>query len=477
MQRLLIGIVSKEDSAAAPVRSGQCDDSSQAGGVRLRAQRGVRLSKAVSSTLDVPPAPTWPTTRCRERAKPSSLWEVAEVPRQGTQARQAHAAPDSPPSLTPGRVGRDRPAPRVLFVAAGGERQASSRYRIYQFHDLLEQDGVSNDIFPWQSDLPLAEERVQADELIEASRDYEVVYFHRVVLSRSAFRAVDCEILRRKATVYDLDDAIYAVASPVLVEEERVLAERSARSLRVAFRRMRRRLGGGVAFSERRRPVERMFGSVDAVVAGNAVLAEVARRFCDRVYVAPTVLDVQEMPVKRPSDSGSVVVGWVGHADNLFYVEGVVPAFRALRERYGDRVRFKVVSSAPLVAPGLEIENKAWALDEETTDVLSFDVGIMPLTDDDWARGKCAFKALLYGALGIPAVVSPVGMNSEVVVEGETGYLADTIEEWTLKLGLLVDDSELRARLGSAARRRVERNYSVEVALAQMHAAIRDVTG
>jgi len=68
-------------------------------------------------------------------------------------------------------------------------------------------------------------------------------------------------------------------------------------------------------------------------------------------------------------------------------------------------------------------------------------------------------------------------MNSEVVVEGETGYLADTIEEWTLKLGLLVDDSELRARLGSAARRRVERNYSVEVALAQMHAAIRDVTG
>lgn len=202
------------------------------------------------------------------------------------------------------------------------------------------------------------------------------------------------------------------------------------------------------------------------IVAGNGFIAEharAARRRSDdgrSVVVLPTPVDTDALTVRAPDDSKHTpVIGWIGTKGNL---RQLLPLASALREVAATvhGLRLRLIADATIDIPGVNVECKAWRADEELTDLHGFDIGIMPLEDSLWNRGKGGYKLLQYMAAGLPAVASPVGINSEIVRDGENGYLAHSADTWRAQLLELAQDADLRHRIGQAARATVEQQFS-----------------
>ncbi|MCC3155072.1 glycosyltransferase family 4 protein [Hymenobacter sp. BT770] len=195
---------------------------------------------------------------------------------------------------------------------------------------------------------------------------------------------------------------------------------------------------------------------------GNTYLADYARRFNQRAVVNPTTIDTVHLhnQVRDQAAPGRLVIGWTGTHSTLKYLDQVVPVLSKL-EAEGLDFEFRVISNQPPMLPLRSLVYLPWRKETEIADLLGFHVGLMPLEDDLWAKGKCAFKALQYMALGIPALVSPVGMNSEVVEHGYNGFVCATPADWEFSLRKLLSDAGLRQQLGHAARATIEQRYSV----------------
>lgn len=201
----------------------------------------------------------------------------------------------------------------------------------------------------------------------------------------------------------------------------------------------------------------------DTVVAGNAYLADYARRAgAQRVEVIPTVIDLARYPVRDASrDSDVFTIGWIGSPSTARYLRDIVPA---LAEVCRDvRARVRLVGSGPVELPGVPVEVIPWQEDTEVDEIRRFDVGIMPLPDEPWARGKCGFKLIQYMGCGVPVVASPVGVNAEIVSAGVNGHLATTTGEWVDALRQLQTDHVACLRMGAAGRERVEQGYCLQV--------------
>ena len=209
------------------------------------------------------------------------------------------------------------------------------------------------------------------------------------------------------------------------------------------------------------RKTSKIIGLAGHVIAGNRYLADYAGRFNKKTSIIPTTIDTDEYrPVQR-SGAGPVVIGWSGSITTIQHFQYALPALKVIREKYGDRVDLRVIGDGSFREPSLGIKGLPWRKDTELDDLRAMDIGIMPLPDDEWARGKCGLKGLQYMALGVPPVMSPVGVNSDIVQDGVNGFLADGVDEWVAKLSRLIDDGDLRRRMGEAARRTVEEKYSV----------------
>ena len=218
----------------------------------------------------------------------------------------------------------------------------------------------------------------------------------------------------------------------------------------------------------------------DRVIAGNDYLASYARRFTDAVTVIPTVVDTTRFVPRLGAFSGNgvgsrpAVVGWIGSPTTASYIRALAPVL----QRAGERHRFVLrVSGAgePFEVPGVATEQPPWALEREVELFNTCDVGVYPLADDEWSRGKCGFKAIEFMACGVPVVASAVGVNREIIEDGVNGFLASTDDEWVEKLGRLLEDPALRRRFGQAGRRTIEERYSLRVHAPTLGALLHDV--
>jgi glycosyltransferase involved in cell wall biosynthesis len=198
-----------------------------------------------------------------------------------------------------------------------------------------------------------------------------------------------------------------------------------------------------------------------AVVAGNDFLACFASACVQRVVVLPTAIDLTKYKLKKPAGGLGLTIGWVGLSDGLPYLQFIQPALQRLSERFPG-LKLRVISDKPLQLDGVVVENETWRADTEQANLASFDIGIMPLWDSLWTRGKCGYKILQYMGVGTAVVASAVGANNQIVNHGENGFLATTQDDWVRSISALVENAELRNNFGLRGRELVERSYSLD---------------
>ncbi len=206
------------------------------------------------------------------------------------------------------------------------------------------------------------------------------------------------------------------------------------------------------------------------VIVGTELLAEYARRFNSRVSVIPPTVDVAHYRLHEHSAQGPVVLGWSGSPTTVEYLAVVANALRRVAAQVPVRVH---LMGANFALTGLDVTYRLWRPDVEADELQSYDIGLMPLVDDDWTRGKGAMKALLYMASGVPVVASPVGITAKVVQHGVNGLLAASEGEWVEHLLALCRDAPLRRRLGAAGRSSVEQWYSPAVQVPRLAEVLR----
>jgi glycosyltransferase involved in cell wall biosynthesis len=194
------------------------------------------------------------------------------------------------------------------------------------------------------------------------------------------------------------------------------------------------------------------------VMAGNPYLAEYAGRVNPHTTVVPTTIDLDKYTLKPRTESDVPVIGWSGSFSTVTYLDTIKTTLQRLAQ--AERFQLRVIGTSNYQAPGIDVVSLPWRSETEVEDLRPIDIGIMPMIDDDFGRGKCGLKALQYMALGISPVVSPVGVNSEIIQDGVNGLLARTEEDWISALRTLLHDRGLRQRMGAAARKTVEEKYS-----------------
>ena len=200
----------------------------------------------------------------------------------------------------------------------------------------------------------------------------------------------------------------------------------------------------------------------DVVIAGNSYLAEYARAYNPNVTIIPTTVDTDKfIPLTSEKSKDKICIGWTGSLTTIKHFALAIPFLKELKKKYGDKIYFKVIGDGTYSYPELGIHGVKWNQDTEVEDLQEIDIGLMPLADDVWSKGKCGLKSLEYMALCIPPVISPVGVNSEIVQDGVNGFLATTNEEWVSKISQLIESPELRKKLGAKARETAVAKYSV----------------
>lgn len=342
---------------------------------------------------------------------------------------------------------------RILFIIPYPHGKApSQRFRFEQYLDLLTQAGHTWKLAPFISSATWAILYKPGHTVAKAAgitggflrrflllftvSKYDFIFIHREAspIGPPIFEWLIGKVLRKKI-IYDFDDAIW-------------MANTSDAN----------RLVAGIKWHHK---VDNICRWAYKVSCGNAYLRDYAIQFSAHAIINPTTIDTVHLhnQVRNQRASSRLVIGWTGTHSTLKYLEQVVPVLAELENEFD--FEFRVISNEPPDLPLRSLVFQPWRKESEIQDLLSFHVGLMPLEDDQWAKGKCAFKALQYMALGEPALVSPVGMNTEVVQDGVNGYICATPQEWTASLRKLLEDSDLREQLGAHARQTIVERYSV----------------
>ncbi len=292
-------------------------------------------------------------------------------------------------------------------------QRASYRYRVEQF-------------LPYWSDYAIEMQAVciSGKEYLNLLRflfsfhKYDYVLLQKKIIPRLLINI----IAKKSKLIYDFDDALYSRESREL-EQGKTAPHRTIKKLNHILKKS------------------------TLVFAGSPELARYSKSCNNNVHIIPTALGKQKAASALPAEPGGVTIGWIGNNVNLFYLSAIDEATLFLQQKY-PALRFSLLCGNPPQELATRWNFVPWSQEAEAEWLQSIDIGIMPLTDDPWSRGKCAFKLLQYMACGKPVVASDVGANITAVSDSVNGYLVRTTEEWIEALELLILDREKRIRMG-----------------------------
>lgn len=197
------------------------------------------------------------------------------------------------------------------------------------------------------------------------------------------------------------------------------------------------------------------------ITPGNEYLSDYAKRFNQNIIKIPTCINTETYrPGSNQHSDARLNVGWTGSHSTLKYLDEIIPVINELQQSFD--FNFLVIADKKPVLSLKSWEFIPWNLDSETEDLLRLDIGVMPLTEDQWSEGKCGFKLIQYFACGIPAVASPVGVNKIIIDEAVNGFLCDSNQGWKASLQKLLTSASLREKMGRAGREKIKDQYSIQ---------------
>ncbi|MFG0408006.1 glycosyltransferase family 4 protein [Pseudomonas sp. FYR_11] len=355
---------------------------------------------------------------------------------------------------------------KILILSKYTRMGASSRLRILQFFPALENSGFEievsaffgedylSELYHSASRSPLKLIRYYAKRLavLLRARKYDVVWIEKELfpflpaMFERGLKAIGVRYL------VDYDDAVF-------------------HNYDLSSRPWVRRLLGS--------KIDGVMRASSIVVAGNEYLADRARRAgAARVEIIPTVVDHERYRVGHRHGVQQLVIGWIGSPSTQKYVVGIRDSLREACNRY--KARLVLVGATPDIVdelPGIEVETLSWSEDSEAHLIENMDIGVMPLIDGPWERGKCGYKLIQYMACGVPVIASPVGVNVEIVAGNQCGLLASEQADWLAALCTLLTSPEERTRLGTSGRRAVEARYSLQAQAPILEKLFKSLTG
>lgn len=347
---------------------------------------------------------------------------------------------------------------RVLFLTKYSSRGPSSRYRALQYFPFLRAQGWSVSWQPFLSDAYL--ERFYADgrrSVFEGCRaflrrmkycwfgdldGFDVIYIEDEALPRIPFVLEALLFGQKHRAVLDYDDAVFVPYE------------------------------GNVFMRDK---IARLVGAATEVIVGNEFLRSYAARYTSRVNVIPTVIDLEKYAPKddyERSNAGHVVIGWVGTPATVKHLRSFAGVLRRLSNSHPILLRC-VGTPAGFSMPGVAVENLEWREETEAQIIRTFDLGIMPLINEPFARGKCGLKLIQYMGCAVPSIGQDVGANREIITDGVNGFVASSDEEYIAKIERLIGSRGLREELGRSGRKTVEDRYSLQVNAHRFSAVLR----
>lgn len=306
-----------------------------------------------------------------------------------------------------------------ILVLSNNLERASFRQRIGVYTEQLRANGINCEVASFPS-----------GSLARRKLFQRVLKFDGVFLHKKRLNFFDAFWFRRysRIVIYDFDDAVmYSPESP----------DRDSLSRFLPFRRTVK--------------------LADLVIAGNSYLAGHAGRFNTNVEILPTGLDIKAYRVeKKPQSDGRIRLVWIGSKSTLRYLAQIKPDLEQIGSRF-DNVVLRIICDEFFDLRNIKVEKHLWSLGEQALDLATSDIGLAPLPDNRFTRGKCGFKILQYSAAALPIVASPVGVNAEYIQEGINGFFASNNSRWVENISRLINNTQLRKQMASAARSEVEK--------------------
>jgi len=316
------------------------------------------------------------------------------------------------------------------------------RFRVKEFIPFFNENGVEVELI-----------RVSNNILSRYKNFKALSHFDIVIVQRKLLSPIDLYFVRHftKKMVFDFDDSI--------------MYRSSSHGNHYSWTRMNK--------------FKSMMKTVDGVLAGNTYLKNEASKFIspDNIYLMPTIVDLKEYSIKNYDNANKdFIIGWIGTSGNLHYLKSIAPALDKLNKKYGN-IKLKIVCDSFFDLNNIEVIKKIWRPEDVENDLKSFDVGLMPIADDLWTRGKCGLKVVQYLAAGVPAVASPVGLNRDLAIPDKTGLWAENIDDWADKISELIDDPDKRMKMGLAGRKLVEKKFSLQAQAPRYLSILKKITG
>ena len=336
---------------------------------------------------------------------------------------------------------------RVLYFTKYTRLGASSRLRSYQYFPTLEKHGIKVTVKPLFGDAYL-------HKLYAGQVKYLLViksYLKRLFILFTVFK-YDTIVIEKELFPYFppfFEGMLKLFGVKYVVDYDDAIFHNYDQSKNPIKKLLKNKIRHVMRYST-------------AVIAGNQYLADYAiEAGAKHVEIIPTVIDVNKYKIKRIYDPETVTIGWIGSPTTLKYLKSIAAVLKELCAQHNINVH--IVGSKEGIGLGINEKLIQWSEDTEADIIRTFDIGLMPLTDSFWEKGKCGYKIIQYMGCAVPVVASPVGVNSEIIVNGQTGYLAKTEFEWVDALKKYIVDKTIREEHGKNGRRRVEKNYNRDI--------------
>lgn len=361
-----------------------------------------------------------------------------------------------------------RARPKILFVPSGGKIAPATRYRIYQILPFLKKEGFDYKVYSIFSEgmtsrmirsstfgalhrviyyiQVFVEKIIRTWGIIFLANRFDLVFLQRTTLPLGLGRLLKA---RNKNILFDIDDPVYL---PDKKEDDPV---------------------AWIKRYIKKKEVISILRISECVIVENNYIKSFVQKYCKKVYLITGPIDtVKNFAERNKSNSEEIIIGWIGTPSTTPYLRILDEVLKKISKRY--KIKVRLIGACPYLIHGLNVESVKWDEESEVEELHKFDIGVMPMPDNEWTRGKVGCKMLQYMANAIPAVVSHTPTTAEIIEDGVNGFLASSEQEWIDKISLLIDRPDIRERIRMKARKDMEEKFSVETSISQYLEIFKD---